>query len=173
MLGAGRNHFKIGGVEKGEKNFIVSELAGHGELFEYIQESGGLGQDKEKYCRQLFSQLIDAIEYIHGKGVAHRDLKLENVFLSKDTDVKVADFGLMKIFSGNGAEALKTKCGTANYMGPELVGLAAGETYDGEASDIFAAGVMLFMMLSGKQPFNEAGDIWYSRILRKPEAAMK
>lgn len=105
--------------------------------------------------------------------MAHRDLKLENVFLSKETEVKVADFGLMKIFAGNGAEVLKTKCGTANYMGPELVGLSHGDTYDGEASDIFAAGVMLFMMLTGKQPFNEAGDIWYSRILRKPEAAMK
>jgi len=87
--------------------------------------------------------------------------------------MKVADFGLMKIFSGEGGDILKTKCGTPNYMGPELVKLASGQEYDGECSDIFAAGVMLFMMLSGKQPFNEAGDVWYSRILRKPVAAVK
>merc|ERR1712166_543546 len=101
-------------------------LAENGELFEYLQMAGHLGQDKEPICRQLFSQLIDAIEYIHAKGVAHRDLKLENVFLGKNVDMKVADFGLMKIFSGEGGDVLKTKCGTPNYMGPELVNLSSG-----------------------------------------------
>jgi len=72
--------------------------------------------------------------------------------------MKIMDFGLMKIFEGQGAEVLQTRCGTGNYMSPEVIGLKPGETYDGPPNDIFAAGVILFMMLSGKQPFNEAGD---------------
>jgi len=56
----------------------------------------------------------------------------------------------MKIFEGQGAEVLQTRCGTGNYMSPEVIGLKPGETYDGPPNDIFAAGVILFMMLSGK-----------------------
>jgi serine/threonine protein kinase len=105
--------------------------------------------------------VIEGLAYCHEKGVAHRDIKLENIFLSGATEVKIADFGLMKIFSGTGAEAMKTKCGTSNYMAPEIQNIKEGETYEGKPVDIFAVGTMLFMMLSGKQPFNEAGDIWH------------
>ena len=78
----------------------------------------------------------------------------------------------MKTFDGDGAEGMKTKCGTANYMSPELVKNLKGEIYEGEPVDIFATGTMLFMMLSGKQPFNEAGDLWYKRICRNPDKAV-
>jgi len=76
----------------------------------------------------------------------------------------------MKVFSGENAEALKTKCGTLNYMAPELSGQ---ETYQGPPVDIFACGVMLFMMLTSKQPFNEANDIWHQRLVADPVKAMK
>ena len=65
--------------------------------------------------------MIEGLAYCHEKGVAHRDIKLENIFLSGETEVKIADFGLMKIFEGSGAEVLKTKCGTSNYMAPEIL----------------------------------------------------
>jgi serine/threonine protein kinase len=113
---------------------------------------------KEEIARSLFKELIKAIAYVHSKGVAHRDLKLENIFLDSNVKVKVADFGLMKEFSGPNAEALRTKCGTPNYMAPELSGQ---DEYEGPPVDIFACGVMLFMMLTSKQPFNEANDIWH------------
>lgn len=113
---------------------------------------------------------MDAISYIHEKGVAHRDLKLENIFLDKMIRCKVADFGLMKQFEGPNAEALKTNCGTLNYMAPEL---SNKENYAGPPVDIFACGVMLFMMLTSKQPFNEANDIWHQRLVQKPELAMQ
>lgn len=61
----------------------------------------------------------------------------------------------MKVFTGESAEICKTRCGTANYMAPELFGNTGEEReYDGTAVDIFACGVILFMMLTGKQPFN-------------------
>ena len=93
---------------------------------------------------------MDALEYIHSKGVAHRDIKLENIFLGDNVEIKIADFGLMKIFEGEGAaEALRTRCGTESYMSPELL-KDSNESYNGPANDIFAAGVMLFMMISAK-----------------------
>lgn len=166
-MGAGRNHHFKEGQTNGEKFFIVSEIAENGELFDYVQESEGL---KEEIARSLFKELIEAIAYVHSKGVAHRDLKLENIFLDSKVKVKVADFGLMKEFSGPNAETLKTKCGTLNYMAPELSGQ---ESYDGPPVDIFACGVMLFMMLTSKQPFNEANDIWHQRLVADPVKAMQ
>jgi serine/threonine protein kinase len=83
----------------------VSELASNGELFSFVMEGDGL---QEKYCRQLFGQIMSGLEYIHGKGIAHRDLKLENIFLTEKTTVKLADFGLMKKFAGQDAQALTT-----------------------------------------------------------------
>jgi len=57
---------------------------------------------------------------VHQKNIAHRDLKLENCFLDKDVRVKIADFGLNKVFGGPQGEVLTTKCGTTNYMAPEI-----------------------------------------------------
>ena len=90
-------------------------------------------------------------------------MKLDNCFLDKNVAVKVADFGLMKVFAGADAGPLTTKCGTTNYMGPEL---HSGQAYDGEKSDIFAMGVMLFMMLTSMEPFHEATpkDKWWLRL---------
>jgi serine/threonine protein kinase len=70
--------------------------------------------------------VIDGIDYLHQRGIAHRDIKLENIFLTETAEVKIADFGLNKIFEGEDAEVLKTKCGTPNYMAPEMLNLTAG-----------------------------------------------
>jgi len=80
----------------------------------------GLKDNFAPHARALFKQIVDAVGFVHSKGVAHRDLKLENLFLAKDCVVKLADFGLMKAFAGPMGETLMTKCGTANYMAPEL-----------------------------------------------------
>ena len=102
----------------GEKLFIVTELAQNGELFDLVMnEEGGLN---EKYCRKLFGQITHGISYLHDNGVAHRDLKLENIFLAANCQPKIADFGLMKVFGGENEEALKTNCGTLQYMAPEI-----------------------------------------------------
>lgn len=71
-------------------NYMALEYASHGELFDYVAETGAF---KEKVARFYFHQLIDAIEYIHGLGYAHRDLKPENLLLDEDFNLKLADFG--------------------------------------------------------------------------------
>lgn len=76
--------------------YIVSELCANGEIFEYIQLSGGL---PEVICVTIFKQLISAVGAVHAKNVAHRDIKLENIFIDKDVNAKLADFGMQKQFS--------------------------------------------------------------------------
>lgn len=102
------------------------ELCANGESFDYVEAAGGLD---DKYARQMFLQLIEGLSYIHKKGIAHRDLKLENCFIDKNCVLKVADFGLQKAFAGPNGQELKTRCGTPNYMAPELLG--GKEPYDG------------------------------------------
>ena len=65
---------------------------------------------------------MTGVAYVHAKKISHRDLKLENCFLDKDVQVKIADFGLSKVFAGPQGSVLQTKCGTINYMAPEITG---------------------------------------------------
>jgi serine/threonine protein kinase len=77
----------------------VSELANNGELFDFVSDSDGLSGAKTKYARTLFMQCCEGVRYLHTKNVAHRDLKLENCFLDEECTIKIADLGLMKVFS--------------------------------------------------------------------------
>lgn len=145
LIGAGKSRIRVDGVaEQNDTYYIVSELADHGEAYEFISASSGL---KPEYARQLFSQIVSAVTFIHSKGIAHRDLKLENIFLDKQVTAKVADFGLMKAFAGpNFTSPLKTNCGTPNYMAPELFEKVE---YAGPPVDVFALGQLLFLMRYG------------------------
>jgi serine/threonine protein kinase len=82
LLGAGKSQICKDGVPSGpETLFIVSELAANGEAFDYVEMAEGLDPE---YARQMFTQLLGAVAFIHGKGMVHRDLKLENCFLDKN-----------------------------------------------------------------------------------------
>jgi len=135
LLGAGKDAIKIDGEDCEEVFYVVMELCANSEAFDYVELAGGL---KDKYARQVFGQLIDGLAYIHKKNIAHRDMKLENCFLDKDCNLKIADFGLQKAFAGPYGGELKTRVGTPNYMAPELLG--GKEPYNGPAVDIFACG---------------------------------
>lgn len=97
--------------------------------------------------------------------MVHRDLKLENILLSKDKDCLISDFGLGRTFVRESDEdsLMKTFCGTPNYAAVELV---SGIPYNGIKSDIWAMGVILYILVSGKRPF--AGStiaVLYQKIL--------
>lgn len=100
MLGAGHDKFTFDNSNIEDKMFIVSELAEHGELFDFIQETDGCNGDKTPFARALFGQIAQGIAYVHSKGIVHRDIKLENILIDNTVTAKIMDFGLMKFFAG-------------------------------------------------------------------------
>ncbi|VDO14804.1 unnamed protein product [Rodentolepis nana] len=86
----------------------------------------------EKEARELFWQVVCAIDYCHKLGVVHRDLKAENLLIDADFKIKVADFGFCNFFTPN--NLLTTHCGSPQYAAPELF---KGESYDGPLVDVW------------------------------------
>ena len=117
------------------------------ELFDYIVKHGRLGETK---ARKLFQQIICAVEYCHRHKIVHRDLKPENLLVDTNMNVKIADFGLSNIMTdGN---FLKTSCGSPNYAAPEVIG---GKLYAGPEVDVWSCGVILYVFLVGRLPFDD------------------
>jgi len=128
---------------------LVTELVTGGELFYKIVERGSYS---EADAAGIVKQLVTGVEYLHSKGIAHRDLKPENLLCSdgegKDMTIKIADFGLSKMFSAG--EVLKTSCGTPDYAAPEV--LQTDGTYS-NAVDMWSVGVITYVLLCGYPPF--------------------
>ena len=125
---------------------MVLEYAG-GELFDYIVHNGKMAEDK---ARKFFQQIVCAVEYCHRHKIVHRDLKPENLLLDEQLNVKIADFGLSNIMTdGN---FLKTSCGSPNYAAPEVI---SGKLYAGPEVDVWSCGVILYVLLVGRLPFDD------------------
>ncbi|MCJ1250717.1 Protein kinase [Trapelia coarctata] len=125
---------------------MVLEYAG-GELFDYIVKHGKMSEDK---ARRFFQQIVCAVEYCHRHKIVHRDLKPENLLLDNDLNVKIADFGLSNIMTdGN---FLKTSCGSPNYAAPEVI---SGKLYAGPEVDVWSCGIILYVLLVGRLPFDD------------------
>lgn len=117
------------------------------ELFDYIVQHGKM---KEPEARRFFQQIICAVEYCHRHKIVHRDLKPENLLLDENLNVKIADFGLSNIMTdGN---FLKTSCGSPNYAAPEVIN---GKLYAGPEVDVWSCGVILYVLLVGRLPFDD------------------
>lgn len=125
---------------------MVLEYAG-GELFDYIVNHGKMAESE---ARRFFQQIICAVDYCHRHKIVHRDLKPENLLLDDKLNIKIADFGLSNIMTdGN---FLKTSCGSPNYAAPEVIG---GKLYAGPEVDVWSCGVILYVMLCGRLPFDD------------------
>lgn len=112
-------------------------------------------------------QILRGLEHAHEKGVIHRDLKPQNVFITRDHDgsqlLKLVDFGIAKLVGGEGADPLTRAgmvFGTPQYMSPEQ---ALGQEIDARA-DLYAVGILMFQMLTGKLPFNHEDAIALIRM---------
>ncbi len=139
-------------------------------VMEYV--SGGQLSDKLSYVKKLsegdarkhFQQLIDAVDYCHGRGVYHRDLKPENLLLDSKGNLKVSDFGLSALHKPG--DVLTTACGSPCYVAPELL---ANRGYDGAAADTWSCGVILFELLAGYLPFDDRNLMSLYRKISRAE----
>ena len=157
-------------VQQDHLYFIAMELAAGGELLDKLTEPMA-----EPLARTFFNQILDGVNYCHLAGVAHRDLKLENILLNTEGKVKLIDFGLSHMYpripdgSIDRSKPLLNACGSRSYAAPEVLA-AAG--YDGYAADMWSMGVCLFGMLSGFFPLEEAsGKDWrYQELIEGQRA---
>lgn len=130
---------------------LVLELCEGGELFARIRQKKFYTENEAK---DLMRQLLEAVAFIHSKGIMHRDLKPENILLSSkhsDSDIKVSDFGLAKQSKDYPKKLPRSHsiCGSDFYLAPEVI---KNEEY-GREIDIWAVGVVCFVLLSGALPF--------------------
>jgi len=149
--------------------YLVLELVRGGELYDKIVDEG---EYTENEAREIVIQILAAVEYLHKNQIAHRDLKPENILCSATRNnplphsnrrevIKVADFGLSKMFD---RELLLSQCGSPTYVAPEVL-LAV--PYD-QSVDMWAVGVITYVMLTGCFPFFEEGNNYkalYQKII--------
>ncbi|XP_073425148.1 SNF-related serine/threonine-protein kinase isoform X1 [Dendrobates tinctorius] len=139
-------------IDTQTKLYLILELGDGGDMYDYIMKhEEGLSEDLAK---KYFAQIVHAISYCHKLHVVHRDLKPENVvFFEKQGLVKLTDFGFSNKFQPG--KKLTTSCGSLAYSAPEIL---LGDEYDAPAVDIWSLGVILFMLVCGTPPFQEAND---------------
>ncbi|KAJ1138156.1 hypothetical protein NDU88_004547 [Pleurodeles waltl] len=132
--------------ENSSKIVIVMEYASKGDLYDYINDRQRL---TEQEARHFFRQIVSAVYYCHKNGIVHRDLKLENILLDENGNVKIADFGLSNLYQQD--KYLQTYCGSPLYASPEIVN---GRPYKGPEVDSWSLGVLLYILVHGNMPFD-------------------
>lgn len=140
---------------------IVMPLCKNGTLFDILYYRKA--RTPQVICRTYFKQLLDGIKALHEAGITHRDIKPQNLLLDEKFRLKIADFGLSSLGAHHAKyQVMSTRVGTRGFQAPEIV---QGRNYT-FAVDIFACGVCLFMLASGKIPFQSANrdDPWYKYI---------
>jgi len=155
---------RVFGGEKRSRIYMVMEWC-EGRLLRQILDEGPISQER---AIRITVEVLDALDYIHAHGVVHRDLKPENIMVDANDQIKLIDFGI----AGDSAARRLTYAnftatlGTPNYISPEQV---KGKRGDGR-SDIFAMGVILYEMLSGKLPFSGPSPLaaMNDRLLNHP-----
>lgn len=159
--------YNSGGVYQSKKGhtysciFMTMELCPYGNLYDIMSQ----GLLPEPVVRKYFIDILNGLSACHAQGIAHRDIKFENLLFDKNCSIKIADFGFAGYLQGrNGNGLMHTNVGTRPYKAPEL---HQRLSYNGKLADVFSLGVVLFSMHSRHMPFKEATltDIGYRLFL--------
>ncbi|ANQ09534.1 Serine/threonine-protein kinase [Plasmodium coatneyi] len=146
--------------EDGKNIYMILEYVPNGDLLTYVcKKKKRINEDT---ARRIFYQLISAVNYLHKFNVVHRDLKPENILLDDDENIKLIDFGLSTVYEKN--NLLTTSCGSPFYTSPEIL---LGNKYHGELTDVWSLGVILFLLLNRKLPFNHTNlNVLFQEIIK-------
>lgn len=144
-----------------DKNvYVLLEMCSNQSLADMIHHRRNITETEARF---YFVQILGAVAYMHARGIIHRDLKLGNIFLDKDMNLKVGDFGLAAKID-NKTPRRYTICGTPNYISPEILLRPHAHGFE---SDMWAIGVILYAMLVGRPPFQDRNvDQIYESIKR-------
>ncbi|XP_057650305.1 putative sperm motility kinase W [Chionomys nivalis] len=134
-------------IDTQSKTYLIMEYVAGKDLQMFLSEVGCL---KEQEARPIFQQVVSAVHFLHQRRIAHRDIKLENILIDEDGNVKLCDFGLAIHLAKR--QMLKKVCGSLHYMAPEML---ARKPYDGLAVDMWSLGVLLYVMVTGQFPYTE------------------
>ena len=129
--------------------YLILEYVQGGELFDYLCAKG---RRPTSEVLGYFQQIICAVDYCHRFNIAHRDLKLENILVDQNGNIKVADFGMATWQDNSRGKQLRTSCGSPHYAAPEII---SGKPYNGASADIWSCGVILYALLAAKLPFDD------------------
>jgi protein-serine/threonine kinase len=170
-------------IDHGRLNHVM-EYCSEGDLFNLMQKNYLMKEDREKDRLCLFKQLIQGINYLHSNGIAHRDIKLENLLITKDSKLKITDFGTADVFSGihpgtreAGGQCGKNMgeirlcapgiCGSEPYIAPEV--LAMKKSYDPRASDIWSSAIVMIYLIFGTSLWAKADEnnVYYKVLVNE------
>ena len=127
--------------------YMVFEYINGGQMLDYIISHGRL---RERVARKFARQIGSALDYCHKNNVVHRDLKIENILISHTGNIKIIDFGLSNLYDP--LAHLSTFCGSLYFAAPELLN---AKIYTGPEVDIWSFGVVLYVLVCGKVPFDD------------------
>ncbi|KAH7175911.1 kinase-like domain-containing protein [Dactylonectria macrodidyma] len=161
----------------------VMEYCSEGDLFSLVQKGHLKGEDRKKDRLCLFKQLIQGVNYLHANGIAHRDIKLENLIITKDSKLKITDFGVSEVFCGthpglreaggqcgrNMGEARQCSpgiCGSEPYIAPEV--LEKKDSYDPRPLDVWSSAIIMIYLTFGGAIWSRAekGNTHYDKLVK-------
>ena len=150
---------------------IVQELVNGISLRDYynreIRNQKGISEHKAKIFKKIFKQIFDAMNYLHKNCMAHRDIKLENILMTKEYEIKIIDFGFGMYNPENKLQNFF--CGTPNYMPPEI---AFKKPYVGQKADLWSLGVLVYKMYCADFPFKGKNEKELYKAIKKGKFVM-
>ena len=167
------SNFKGTVVSKKRSNpitYLPIEYCPKGDMMRIVKQHTKLNENLSLF---IFRQLISAVSYMHSKGICHRDIKLDNILLGDDYEIRLADFEYADFFEEDGKKIkMKSKLGTEQYMAPEMHYLNEEENfYYGDRADIYSCGIVLMTMMTGKLFFecSSPSDYFYRMYCNESE----
>ncbi|KAG8886195.1 serine/threonine-protein kinase KIN2 [Tulasnella sp. 332] len=130
-----------------DKYYLVLEFVEGGSMLDYIISHGRL---RERVARKFARQIASALHYCHQNSVVHRGLRIEDIMVGLDGDIKIIDFGVANFW--NQDSLLTTLCGSGYFAAPEIL---CGKHYNGPKADVWSFGVVLYVLVCGRVPFDD------------------